>query len=73
MVLYLGTQHKVILKKYLSENIFFNLTGLCRVIFFSLATPDMAFVLLLTNADSEKLLEIFSVDIKTFCIHPTIN
>lgn len=72
MLLHLGAQHKVILK-IICQKMIFHLTVLFRVLFFSLDTPDiMAFVLFFTDADSEKLLERFSVDLKTFCIHPTI-
>lgn len=63
-----GNSVKSNFNKYLSENIFFHFIVLCRVIFFSLATPDifMAFLLLLTDADSEKLLERLSVILKSF-------
>lgn len=70
-----GSSAKSNFHKYLSENISFHLIVLCRVIFFSLSTPDiiMAFVLSLTDGDSEKLLERLSVVLKNFSIHPAIN
>lgn len=54
MSLPLGTQQIIILVNICQKNIYF-----CRVIFFSLATPDIitAFRLLITDANSEKLLE----------------